>query len=137
MQVNELMAGPVDACGPDATMAQAARKMTDDDIGSIAITKQDELLGIITERDIVRGVAFGCLPSQTKVSELMTPQPDCLEPDVSVEDAASWMLAAGYRHLPVVASGRVMGMVSMKDLMWELTDRLTRVVTSRRDGEGL
>ena len=123
MQVNELMAGPVDSCGPQATLAQVARRMTDDDIGSVCVTQDGALIGIITERDVVRAVADRRQPSHTTVSELMTPNPDSLEPDISVEDAASWMLAAGYRHLPVVEGSRVIGMVSMKDLMWALTDR--------------
>ena len=123
MEVNELMAGPIDSCGPEATLAQVARRMADDDIGSVCVTQDDGLIGIVTERDIVRAVAEERQPSHTPVSELMTPNPDSLEPDISVEDAASWMLAAGYRHLPVVEAGRVLGMVSMKDLMWALTER--------------
>jgi CBS domain-containing protein len=51
----------------------------------------------------------------------MTPEPDSLEPDVEVADAALWMLAAGYRHLPVVTDGQVIGMLSIKDIMWALT----------------
>lgn len=51
----------------------------------------------------------------------MTPNPDSMEPDVKVEEAANWMLAAGYRHLPVVADGEILGIVSMKDVMWALT----------------
>lgn len=123
MQINELMAGPVDSCGPHDTMAEVARRMTDDDIGSVTVTQDGALIGIVTERDIVRAVAGGQVPAQTEVRELMTPDPDSLEPDISAEDAASWMLAAGYRHLPVVEGSKVIGMVSMKDLMWALTDR--------------
>jgi CBS domain-containing protein len=123
MQVNELMAGPVDSCGPEMTLTEAARRMTKDDVGSLAVTHEGALIGIVTERDVVRAVAEGKHLAHTSVGEVMTPEPDSLEPDVSIEDAASWMLAAGYRHLPVVEADRVLGMVSMKDLMWALTER--------------
>jgi CBS domain-containing protein len=56
-----------------------------------------------------------------KVKYLMTPDPDYLESDVNVEDAAAWMLAAGYRHLPVVEDGQVLGILSVKDVLWALT----------------
>jgi CBS domain-containing protein len=53
----------------------------------------------------------------------MTFLPDTFGPELSVEDAADWMLATGYRHLPIVeVSGRVVGMVSIKDVLWALTD---------------
>lgn len=125
MQVSELMTGPAGTCGPDATVAEVAQKMSEGEIGSLAIAKDGALLGIVTERDVVRAVAAGLSPATTPVAQVMTPNPDSLDPDVSVEDAANWMLAAGYRHLPVVEGNRIMGMISMKDLMWALTDRGT------------
>lgn len=121
MLVNETMGGPVDTCAADATLAQAARQMTDEEHGALPVTLHGRLIGIITERDILRAIAEGRSPKEAKVSELMTPNPDSLEPDVDVTDAADWMLAAGYRHLPVVSDGQVLGMVSMKDIMWALT----------------
>ncbi len=122
MLVSEAMGGPVETCAADATMAQAAERMTNADHGALPVTWHGRLIGIITERDILKAVARGSNPKETKVSELMTPDPDSLEPDVSVEDAASWMLAAGYRHLPVVDNGEILGILSMKDVMWALTD---------------
>ena len=123
MQVNELMTGPAGTCELGATVAEVAQRMSEGDIGSLAIAKDGALLGIVTERDVVKAVALGLNPATTSVEEVMTPNPDSLEPDVAVEDAANWMLAAGYRHLPVVEGDRIMGMISMKDLMWALTDR--------------
>lgn len=123
MTVQDLMTGPVDVCLPETTLRRVAERMTEEEIGSLAVVKQGALLGIVTERDVVRAVAEGKDPAHTRVDRVMTPNPDSLEPDVSVEDAASWMLAAGYRHLPVVEGDRIVGMVSMKDLMWALTER--------------
>jgi CBS domain-containing protein len=120
MQVSELMTGPAGTCEPGSTVAEVARRMTEGDIGSLAIAKDGALLGIVTERDVVRAVAEGLNPATTPVEEVMTPNPDSLEPDISVEDATDWMLAAGYRHLPVVEGDQIRGMISMKDLMWAM-----------------
>lgn len=121
MLVNEAMGGPVDTCTADATLTQAARRMADDGFGALPVTLNGRLVGIITERDVLSAVADSRNPDKTTVGEIMTPDPDSLEPDVDVTDAADWMLAAGYRHLPVVSDGRVVGMVSIKDIMWALT----------------
>ncbi len=104
-------------------MEQIARHMAKKDIGSVAITQDGVLLGIVTERDLVRAVADRRNPQRTSAGELMTPNPDSLDPDVSTEYAATWMLAAGYRHLPVMDGDQLLGIVSMKDLMWALTER--------------
>ena len=85
------------------------------------VAVQGFLIGIITERDILRSVGLGNDPDRTTVNDVMTPDPDYLEPDVTVEDAAEWMLAAGYRHLPIAEDGKILGMVSIKDVLWALT----------------
>jgi signal-transduction protein with cAMP-binding, CBS, and nucleotidyltransferase domain len=56
------------------------------------------------------------------VEEWMTQHPDSFGPELSVENAATWILAAGYRHLPVVEGREMIGMVSMKDILWALTE---------------
>jgi CBS domain-containing protein len=121
MLVREAMGRPVDTCSMDTTVAQAAKVMTDEDHGAMPVTLHGSLIGIITERDILRSIGRGEDPEHVKVKYLMTPDPDHLEPDVSVGDAADWMLAAGYRHLPVVEEGQVLGILSVKDVLWALT----------------
>ena len=122
MLVDEAMARPVVSCDAESSLAAAARLMIDEEHGALPVVLHGSLIGIITERDILRAVADGRSPAEVTVNELMTPDPDSLEPDVDVTDAADWMLAAGYRHLPVVDDGKVLGMVSMKDIMWALAD---------------
>lgn len=122
MVVQELVSGEVDACRPDVSVAEAAQRMMTDDVGSLAVVHDGELVGIFTERDVLRAVSEDLDPRKSKVSDVMTPDPDSLSPEISVEDAASWMMAAGYRHLPVIADGNLIGMVSIKDLMWAMLE---------------
>lgn len=122
MVVQELVSGEVDACRPDVSVAEAAQRMMTDDVGSLAVVHDGELVGIFTERDVLRAVSENLDPRTSKVSDVMTPDPDSLSPEISVDDAASWMMAAGYRHLPVIADGNLIGMVSIKDLMWAMLE---------------
>jgi len=121
MLVSEAMGGPIDTCTAESTLAEAARRMAVEGHGALPVTLHDRLIGIITERDMVRAMADRRDAETTTVGEFMTPEPDSLEPDVEVADAALWMLAAGYRHLPVVTDEQVIGMLSIKDIMWALT----------------
>jgi signal-transduction protein with cAMP-binding, CBS, and nucleotidyltransferase domain len=134
MQVSEVMVRPVQTCGQDASIADVARRMVDEEHGALAITLHDYLVGIISERDVVRAVAEGRDTETTQASEYMTRDPDSMDPDIEVTDAAEWMLAAGYRHLPVAESGKLLGMVSMKDIMWAITGEAG--VLSRRSANG-
>ncbi len=123
MQVNELIAGDVVSIEPDATIADAAKSMVSHETGSLAVIDQDgELVGIVTERDVLEVVAENGDPFSTTVSEVMTADPDALESDSEVAYAADWVLAAGYRHLPITNdSGRLIGMLSIKDILWGVT----------------
>ncbi len=123
MLVNELIAGTVVSCGVDTTVAEAAKVMVENETGSLAVLDKDgDLVGIFTERDLIGFVADGGDPASGPIGEVMTPNPDSLEPDVEVMAAADWMLAAGYRHLPVVAGGDLVGMLSIKDVLWGVTE---------------
>lgn len=122
MLVRELIGGEVGACEPKTPVLEAADRMVARDVGSLAVVETGAIVGIITERDIVRALATGELTKRTRVGRVMTPSPDSLSPDIEVEDASAWMLAAGYRHLPIVEGGRLLGMVSIKDLLWAVTE---------------
>jgi CBS domain-containing protein len=122
MRVSELIGGPVYTCSEETDVRDAARQMLADDVGSLAVMKDDRLVGIVTERDLVREFAEES-PRGRLVGDVMTPDPDSLAPDIEVDEAADWMMAAGYRHLPVVDEGKLVGMVSIKDILWVLTER--------------
>lgn len=120
MEIRNLVAGETVACGRDVTLADIASLMISEDVGSVAVVDGSTLLGIVTERDMVRAIAAGADADQSTAREWMTVDPDVADPDLSVEDAARWMLTAGYRHLPVVEGTRLMGVVSIKDVLWAL-----------------
>ncbi len=122
MTVRELIGGDVAWIEPSSTLRDGARQMHLSGIGALAVESDGELLGILTERDLTRAFASGDELDGALVEDWMTSYPDSFEPDMPVETAADWMLAAGYRHLPVVDGQEVIGMISMKDVLWALTE---------------
>lgn len=120
MEVRNLIGGTATVCGPDLSIQEAAKVMLDSGIGSLGVIEDGALVGIFTERDVLRAVAGGVDGAKAKVEEWMTPDPDSLTPDVDTQDAADWLLATGYRHLPVVEDGRLLGVLSIKDVLWAL-----------------
>ncbi len=91
--------------------------MWEQQTGSLLIMDGDDLVGIVTERDIMKAVARGRDVETTPVSEIMTRVVLTVAPDTSLHEAARHMAARWIRHLPVVADGRVIGMVSQRDLI--------------------
>ena len=122
MEIRSLVGGTASVCGPDLTISAAAHTMVNEGIGSIGVVDRGRLIGIFTERDALRVVADGSDPDEQVVADWMTPDPDVLSPQVEVEDAAEWLLATGYRHLPVVEDGALLGIVSIKDILWALRE---------------
>jgi CBS domain-containing protein len=82
----------------------------------VVVLDGDELVGILTERDVLRAVADG-IGDETRVADRMTRDPETIEPDESTQQAAILMIHGGFRHLPVVQGGAVVGMLSIRDLM--------------------
>ena len=102
----------------DETARQAAEKMVTRNVAAVVILDADgKLLGIVTERDLTRRVvAVGLAGDETKLGDIMTPNPDTLGPSDSALDALELMRVRNFRHLPVLDEGRVVGMVSIRDL---------------------
>jgi len=109
--------GDVVCLGPDATVRQAAQLMADRHVGAIMVTEYGLLTGIFTERDLTtRVIAARRDPATTRLSDVMTMNPVVLSPDSSVFTALELMQARSFRHLPLVEAGRVVGVVSVRDL---------------------
>ncbi|MCI0633133.1 MAG: CBS domain-containing protein [Actinobacteria bacterium] len=101
---------------PTATVAEAATMMGQRGTGSALVMEDDALLGIFTERDVVRALGQQFDAAGHPVSEWMTPDPDTVPPETTPGDALRTMLQQGFRHLPVAKDGRVVGIVSIRDL---------------------
>jgi CBS domain-containing protein len=101
---------------PDTTVAEAATVMGTNHVGSALVIQDDALAGIFTERDVMSAVASDFDASHHLVSEFMTRDPATVEPETGVREALDTMLRGGFRHLPVVATDGVLGVVSMRDL---------------------
>ena len=100
-----------------ATVRDAAQLMAQRRIGAVMILRGGRLEGILTERDVlVRVVAAGLDPDNTRIAQVMTRNPDTVTPDSRPIEALLRMREKGYRHLPVVDRDRVVGMVSIRDL---------------------
>ncbi|OAK62061.1 signal transduction protein [Variovorax paradoxus] len=104
---------------PQASVRDAACVMTRANCGSVLVMElPDVLVGILTERDLMtRVLARGLDPDRTPVREVMTPNPICVPPETPVSDAVVLMLERGFRHLPLVAGTRVVGVFSVRDAL--------------------
>ena len=122
MRLRELVGGDVVWVTPEATIRQAAALMMSAEVGSVAVEVDGALEGILTERDVLRAVAADAELDMDPTSSWMTDSPDSFSPETEASEAAEWMLATGFRHLPVVENGEVLGVVSIKDVLWAITD---------------
>jgi CBS domain-containing protein len=118
--IREVMTADPRTADSSATVAEAAREMRDGDVGSVVVTENGNVAGIITDRDIaVRVVAEGRDPDATRVSEAATMSPVTLTVDQTVEDAIRLVREQDVRRIVVVQDGRPAGVVSLGDLAIE------------------
>jgi CBS domain-containing protein len=102
-------------------LVEVAQRMVDRDVGAVLVMEGEELIGILTERDVLRAVAAG-IQDDTVVSDWMTRDPDTMSPDDTTQHAAVLMIHGGYRHMPLVEGDQVVGMLSIRDLMRVVLD---------------
>jgi citrate synthase len=114
--VADLMTSPAVTCLSAATLAEAARVMRDADTGSIVVTEREKVVGILTERDLLRAAAASADLAEG-VGLWMTAHPDVLGPTEKVDAAWASLSAHHYRHLPVVDGDALVGVVSLRDLL--------------------
>lgn len=127
---------------PTDTVFDAVKKMVENNSGSLLVTEGEAIHGIITERDYLRNIVLaGRTSKTTQVREIMTSQIIVVEPDTSVEEAMAIMTDRRIRHLPVVEKGKLGGIVSIGDLVKQISkDRtfevqyLTDYITGRYPG---
>jgi CBS domain-containing protein len=118
-QIAELIAGQVlTVIDPDMNVRNAAQKMTERNIGAVAVVSAGHLAGIFSERDLMaRVVAKGLDPDDTAVSLVMSTELVVASSTDDVDSALLKMHSISARHLPVVDDGKLVGMISLRDLL--------------------
>jgi CBS domain-containing protein len=114
--IGELMNPAVVTVGPGTPVAEAAARMVQAKVGSTVVMQGTFLVGIVTERDVLRAAASGKDLGTSAVSEWMTRDPQWASSSTSADDAAQLMLLNGFRHLPVMDDGQLRGVVSLREL---------------------
>ncbi|ANB64002.1 CBS domain protein [Anoxybacillus sp. B7M1] len=114
--VREVMTTQVDYCTPLDNVFEAAVKMRDLNVGAIPIVENGEIVGMVTDRDlVVRGIAEK-RPGSSQITEVMTRNVMAISPDLSVQEAAQQMAKQQIRRLPVVEHNKLIGIISLGDL---------------------
>jgi CBS domain-containing protein len=114
------------------TVAAAAEEMNRNKVGATLVMEGDRLVGIFTERDVLsRVVAAGLNPSTTPMERVMTPNPITVSSTTTIEDVMALFTNKRFRHLPVVDNGRLVGLISIGDILRRMVE------THRHEAEQL
>ncbi|HLM33278.1 MAG TPA: CBS domain-containing protein [Gaiellaceae bacterium] len=117
MTIGDFMSRDVLSVAPEDTIGEAAQQMADANVGSSVVLEHGRLIGILTERDLLRAMAKRVHPSEARVREWMTAEPVAVSESTTADEAARLMVENGFRHLPVVDGERTLGVVSLRDVM--------------------
>jgi acyl-CoA synthetase (AMP-forming)/AMP-acid ligase II/CBS domain-containing protein len=122
LTVADIMSTPVLTVGRAGTIAEASALMVERRVGSIVVVEggSKRPVGILTERDLVRFAASGADALTTPVADYMTPEPDTTQPNEEAIEVFRRFAVRGYRHVPVVVRGELVGIVSMRDLFMKI-----------------
>jgi CBS domain-containing protein len=99
---------------PEDTLGEVAERMTAKNVGAVVVKDFGRLIGILTERDMLKAMAARVHTSEARVRQWMTEDPLTASPEMSLEEAARIMLDNGFRHLPVIEDNQVVGVVSLR-----------------------
>ena len=113
--VGEVMTRGLLELAEETPLVEAAAAMTERRVGSALVVERGRLIGIVTERDVLRAVGSGNVDGL--VGDWMTRHPETVDADESTQQAGVVMIHGGFRHLPVLDAGRPVGIVSIRDLM--------------------
>ncbi|HYC36912.1 MAG TPA: CBS domain-containing protein [Usitatibacter sp.] len=106
---------------PEASVLEAIKALAAENVGAVLVMSGDRLAGILSERDYTRKVVLkGRASDTTRVAEIMTPNVVCVSPRTTTRDCMALMTDKGIRHLPVLDEGRVIGMVSIRDIVGDI-----------------
>jgi CBS domain-containing protein len=122
MKVQEIMSTKLTTVEPESTLGEAATIMGERHVGSVLVCEEDRLIGILTERDIVRALSSAHDAPMRPVIEWMTKDPTTARPDDEVRNALRIMVDGGFRHLPILEGEQPVGMVSIRDVAGAMAD---------------
>lgn len=106
-----------------ATVYSAIEKMEHHRVGSIIVMEEDDVVGIFTERDYLRRIVLkGRTSKTTEIREVMSTELVCVDPNYSVQECMAVMTERKFRHLPVIGDGKLVGIVSIGDLVKSISD---------------
>ena len=112
---------PMVTVKPEDTVLEAIKVLAKEDIGAAAVIADGKLVGIFSERDYTRKIVLlGRHSESTRVEEIMTRNVICVNPRTKTRDCMALMSEKNIRHLPVVEDGRVVGMVSIRDIVTDI-----------------
>lgn len=114
--LHDMMTTDVSTCRPEDSVYEAAVKMKNENCGAIPICQDGQLLGMITDRDIVIRCVAEKRPGSTKISDVMSNHLITGTPDMTIDEAAKMMAEKQIRRLPIVENQRLVGIVSLGDL---------------------
>jgi CBS domain-containing protein len=117
MLVKDVMNKNVVVAKDSATVREASRVMKNYDIGSLVVLKGTEIIGIVTERDIVNSVASSKDPDVTEISEVMSKKVVTVSPEQTIEEAVDLMVEHKIKKLPVVEAGKIKGIITASDIV--------------------
>ena len=123
--VAEIMSGNLLTVAPSTSVADVVKQMHEREVGAVLVLDGANLVGIFTERDVLHAVAVGHL--EGNVETLMSRHPETIDASDTTGHAAAMMIHGGFRHLPVEDGGKLVGIVSIRDLIrHELDDEIPR-----------
>jgi CBS domain-containing protein len=117
-RVDEMMSRHVLTVSPQHTLEEGAQAMIERRTGSAVVVEGPRFIGIVTERDVLRAVARGRVPWNTRILDVMTADPVSIPPDMETSEAIRIMIEGGFRHLPISQDGSTLdGLVSLRELL--------------------
>jgi CBS domain-containing protein len=126
MPIADVMSPRVVSVRPDEMVQVAIARMLEENIGSVAVCEEERLVGIFTERDVLRLAGDGAAFDTTTVGDVMTRTLVTVPPDVEILDAARLMSERKIRHLPVLHGEHLLGVVGIREVMRSLVEELWR-----------
>ena len=124
MPIADAMTVRVVSVRPEELVQVAISRMLEENVGAVVVCEAQRLVGIFTERDVLRLAGEGTAFGELKIGDVMTTRVLTLTPDVDVTDAARLMRDKKIRHVPVVEGENVLGMVGIRDVMGTLVERV-------------